>query len=654
MSRKNRQKNKPEEVVGVVETKSTELSRHWIIGLVLGATFLVFANTLDNGFVYDDTTQILQNQFIRHLSNVPKALVTEVWFWRSELDKDPTKDEGPSTAYYRPTFIIYLMIAWQIFQDMPFGWHLLSVLMHMLAVYLSFLVLEKITGDIKLSGIAALLFALHPLRVESVAWISGVTDPILAVFLLLTFYFYLRHRETRSLKHLLIAMAMFLFAAFSKEPAICLPIFLGVYELFIANQDKPFRSRIEPAFGYGAFFFVTSIFYFLMRYKALGFVLGDEKFVNHTALETVLTIPIVIWKYIGLLFVPISLSIFHDTPMIDNPLDIRFILPVLALVALAAGLWRLRHSMIARFGILWFFVHLLPVLNVKAFDEAFLVQERYAYVPSIGFSLLIAMALLRLPIDEWLPFRNRTTSRIAAVALLVLLFSVKTFAQNMVWKEEMAFWKYGAETGSDQRMAHFILGHQYIKANDPNSAIKPFEDYLKLDPENIYVMANLASAYSLVYEATGDRQHLDRSIALCEKVLKINKYMGPAWDTLGRAYTFDTELKNLNRAVELFNQALRVNPDNAMVLFHLGATYVKGGDSKNGLPYLEKAQQLQPDLPDIYNFLARAYRNVGRNEEAIKVFELYLKMRPNSRDAAEIRQEITRLRNQPQPAAQNE
>lgn len=651
MSRKNRQKNKPEQVV---EATQKELSRRWIIGLLMGATFLVFANTLDNGFVYDDTTQILQNQFIRDLSNAPKALVTEVWFWRTELDKDPTKEGGPSTAYYRPTFIVYLMIAWQIFQDTPFGWHLLNVLMHMLAVYLTFLVLEKISGDIKLSGIAALLFAIHPLRVESVAWISGVTDPVLAVFLLLTFYFYMLHRETGSLKHLLVAMVTFLFAAFSKEPAVCLPVFIGAYELFITNQDKPLRARIEPAIGYGALFLITSIFYFLMRYKALGFVLSDDKFVNHTGLETLLTMPLVVWKYIGLLFFPISLSIFHDTPMVESPLDIRFILPVLGAVALAAGLWRLRHSMLARFGILWFFINLLPVLNVKAFDEAFLVQERYAYVPSLGFSLLIAMALARLPVDELLPFRSRTTARIVAVSALVLLFSVKTLAQNMVWKEEMAFWRYGAETGGDQKMAQFILGHQYIRYNDPNSAIKPFEDYLKLDPESTIVMSNLASAYSLVYESTGDRKHLDRSIALCEKALQLNKYNGPAWDTLGRAYTFDTELKNLNRALEMFNQALRVNPDNAMVLFHLGATYVKGGDSKNGLPYLEKAQQLQPDLPDTYNFLARAYRNLGRNEEAIKIFELYLRMRPESRDSAEIRKEIARLRNLTQQTTQNE
>lgn len=654
MGRKNRAKKKAEVVEKVIEPKTTGLSRRWIIALLLAATFIVFANSINNGFVYDDTTQILQNQFIRDLSNAPKALVTEAWYWRTELDKDPSKEQGPTTAYYRPPFIIYMMLVWQIFQDAAVGWHLLNVLMHVLVVYFAFLILEKVTGDLKLSAIATLLFAVHPLRVESVAWISGGTDLLLALFLLPAFYLYMRHRETGGLKHLVGAMVLFLFAAFSKEPAVCLPIFIGAYELLIINQDRPLRRRIEPAIGYAALFLVTSIFYFLMRYKALGFVLGDKKFVNHTQAETLLTIPLVIWKYLGLLLFPLNLSIYHETPTVTSLLSLRFILPLLGLAALGVGLWRLRHSMVARFAILWFFIHLLPVLNVNAFAEAFLVQERYVYIPSIGFSLLVAMALIRFPVDEWLPFRSRVTGQVAVISALVLLFSIKTLAQNVVWKDDLTFWNHGAEAAADQKMAHFILGHEHIKDNDPASAIKPFENYLKLDPENSVVMSNLAAAYSLLYEATKDRKHLDRSIALCEKALKINDQMSPVWDTLGRAYTFDTEFKNLDRALYLFNQALKIDPENAMIHFHIGATYVKGGDSRTGLPYLERARALQPDLPDTYNFLARAYRNAGRNEEAIKIFEDYLRMQPNARDAAEIRQEIARLRSLPQQPVQNE
>ena len=156
--------------------RSFALSRQWVLGLILAGTFLAFANSLGNGFAYDDTTQILGNEQIRSFANLPTALTKEVWFWRVKQDQDPNKEAGPTTPYYRPLFTVYLMIGWALFGKWAAGWHLINVMMHLLAVSFVFLILERITGDRKLTAIATLLFALHPLRVESVTWISGVTE----------------------------------------------------------------------------------------------------------------------------------------------------------------------------------------------------------------------------------------------------------------------------------------------------------------------------------------------------------------------------------------------------------------------------------------------------------------------------------------------
>src|SRR6185503_10622760 len=106
-----------------------------------------------------------------------------------------------------------------------------------------------------------------------------------------------------------------------------------------------------------------------------------------------MTIPLVIWKYLGLLLWPVNLSLFHATPLVHSPIDLRFILPVIGLAGLVAAVWPLRRSAAAKFAILWFGIHLLPVLNLSAFGQDFMVQERYVYTSSIGFSLLIAMSL---------------------------------------------------------------------------------------------------------------------------------------------------------------------------------------------------------------------------------------------------------------------
>src|SRR6185369_15320849 len=103
MSKKNRTRTK--QVVPRAKTPMT-LPRNWVIGLILGFTFLSFSNSLSNGFAYDDTTQILENRFIRDLKNLPKALVTETWYWRVQQDQDPNKQDKPSSPYYRPVFTI--------------------------------------------------------------------------------------------------------------------------------------------------------------------------------------------------------------------------------------------------------------------------------------------------------------------------------------------------------------------------------------------------------------------------------------------------------------------------------------------------------------------------------------------------------------------
>src|SRR5262245_6750119 len=319
MSRKNRPPKT--KAVATTETKKSiasaiTMSRKLMLGLILAGTFLAFSNTLFNEFAYDDTTQILQNQLIRSFSNIGAALTKEVWFWRAAQDKDPNQLDKPSTPYYRSVFTIYLMIGWQRFGTNAFGWHLANILMHLLAVYFAFKILEKITGDYKLAGIATILFAIHPLRSESVAWISGCTDLFLAVFLLPSFYNYMLYRESGKQRNLIWALLLFFLAAFSKEPAVALPIMIIAYEIWLLHREQPLQERIKPAILYSLPFFMLVVGYFMMRYKALGFVLSDANYKSYRFADVLLTIPLVIVKYLGLLFLPLNLSVFHQTELV--------------------------------------------------------------------------------------------------------------------------------------------------------------------------------------------------------------------------------------------------------------------------------------------------------------------------------------------------
>ncbi|MEN3335044.1 MAG: protein O-mannosyl-transferase [Blastocatellia bacterium] len=703
-----------------------KLSHKWILGLILAITFLAFANTLGNKFAYDDTTQILRNDAIRSFANLPTALTKEVWFWRIGQDKDPNKEAGPTTPYYRPLFTVYLMIGWFLFGTWAAGWHLINVLMHVLAVYFVFLIFKRLSGDTKLATIATLLFALHPLRVESVAWISGVTDLFLALFLLPSFYLYMRYRDEGNKNYLAGSLFLFLLAAFSKEPAVALPIFIGAYELFIINQDRKLAERLRAALLFPALFLMMASTYFAMRYNALGFIFNDPSFVSYPLHQVLLTIPLVICKYIGLLFWPVNLSIFHSTPMVESPLSLRFILPLLGVAALAFGLWQLRGSRLARFGILWFAINLLPVLNLGAFGTDFLVQERYVYISSVGFSLLAAMALVRIPIGKranllaaraafvmaitllltwplariivergidldnspttqtililaiillaaaglaFIPIEkqfkpgSRITVRAFVVTVLTLLLTTKTFAQNFSWKDDLVLWTHSAEVADDQAMAHYVLGHKYIDRQMMDKAIEELEKFMEMRSDNVIVVNNLAAAHLLRYEteytfdrAHADRAHVDRAIALCNLAFTLNPSVASKaslYDLLGKAYSYETPLKNLDRSVYFFQTGLQVEPENSVINFHLGTAYYKQQKLDAALEYLKRSLQETTEIPDLYKVLAAVYQGKGQLQEAIQYYDLYLKKIPNAADAAAITQQVKDLRAQLNPPPQS-
>ena len=635
-----------------------------IVACLLAATIVPFLTALDNDFTYDDRTQILQNEFIRNIGNIPKALVTEAWFWRQQQDKDPNKDSKATTPYYRPIFTIYLMIGWQLFQDSAPPWHFANVFMHLVAVLLVFLVLEKITGDITLTSIATILFAVHPLRSETVAWISGLTDLILAILLLSSFYLYIAFREKNDKKYLVGSLGLYLLAIFSKEPAATYPALIGAYEIFFVNKESPLKARIRSAVILALPFLLIAGFYFAMRRYSLGFWLNDIHYRHYSPITVLLTEPIVICKYLGLFLCPLKLSIYHETDLVETPLSLRFILPVLVLAGVTFALRPAWKSKAGKFAILWFAVNLLPVLNLSAFDVFFIMQERYLYLPSIGLSLLVAMGLMKVPYDRILPIAKRRTVQTATIVLLCVLLGGKTLAQNGVWKDDLSLFEHGAEAADDQMMPHYILGHQYIKYQRYDKVVEELEKCIEISPQNKVAMANLASAHLFVYELTNNRQHIDRAIALCQEGLAQEAAQGPAseseralsldrqalfWDILGHSYLYDTELRNYDRALYFFGQGLKIEPNNPLLLSHAGAAYLKLGNFPLAIRYLEDSRRLDPDVPDNYKFLSYAYDNTGRTQDAVDSLTRYLALNPNAIDAAQQRKRLDQLQAKLQP-----
>ncbi|MFY9555541.1 MAG: hypothetical protein WAV47_12585, partial [Blastocatellia bacterium] len=401
---------------------------------VLAVTALAYVNALDGQFVYDDNFQVLRNPTLGSLANIPKMFTQGVWQFLSEGDKSAV---GP---YYRPLFNIALIINHQMFGLEVFGWHLFSLLVH---VGVSFLVYRialqwELSAEVALAS--ALLFGLHPVHSESVAWVAALPDPLAAVFLLSSLLLYERfyHGQISQKATLGFSVLFAFLAMLSKEVAVIFPLFLVARELFDRPQGEKPGEIVKRIAKRTAPFFALVVLNLGLRYYVLGTLrLEEPKSLGVTGTQVMLTIPSVLMSYARMLFIPFPLAIIYDNTYVNALGDFRFWGAALAVIAIVAVASRLvRRSPAGKYALAFFIIFILPVLNLKAFrlDES-LLHDRYLYLPSIGFCILSAMGLEALSSR----FGARGRQIFATAALLIgVVFLGLTFYQNFSWQDELA------------------------------------------------------------------------------------------------------------------------------------------------------------------------------------------------------------------------
>src|SRR5574340_712765 len=187
--------------------------------LLLAATFIVYVGTLQFEFVYDDMGQIVNNPVVHSWRYLPWYFHSNVWMQQYAVGN-----------YYRPLFLFWLLLNYTLFGLQPLFWHLTTVLAHLAVTWMVYLLVRRLTSDQATAAIAALLFGLHPIHLEAVAWISGVTEPLLAMLLVPAFLCYLNYRERgRARRWLLLSLLLFALALLTKETAVVLPALLFAY-----------------------------------------------------------------------------------------------------------------------------------------------------------------------------------------------------------------------------------------------------------------------------------------------------------------------------------------------------------------------------------------------------------------------------------------
>src|SRR5271157_190072 len=362
-------------------------ARALLITLLVACATLPYLNILCNGFGYDDDTQVVKNPYVRSFQFVKEIFTTNVWSFKAG---------NPISNYYRPIMTLGYLLCYKLFGMRAYGFHLVSLLLHILVVCLVFVLTERLTGDRVWAFVAGALFALHPVHTESVAWIAAVTDLELTFFYLLTFGFFLavaRRGGGRSQPTLAALGVAFVLALLSKEQAMTLPALATVYEHFY-RADRSETSTSQKLARYGLLWLV-SVAYVLYRVHFLGALAPREQLSDLTPLRIVLLALGLVGQYVGKLFWPLRLCAFYVFHPNTSPFDPRVLAGLLVLSALAALFlicWRSRERTVrfVSFAILWFFATLAPVLNAHWLVSN-VFAERYLYLPSVGMAWIVGL-----------------------------------------------------------------------------------------------------------------------------------------------------------------------------------------------------------------------------------------------------------------------
>jgi len=635
-----------------------------ITALVACAT-LPYLNILVNGFVYDDDAQVMQNPYVRSFRYLKEIFTSNVWSFSGVTVSN----------YYRPVMTLGYLVCYKLFGMRAYGFHLVSLLLHVLIVCLVFVLTERLTGDRVWAFVAGALFALHPIHTESVAWIAAVTDLELTFFYLLSFGFFLAVARPggRRSEPLVVAMVVaFILALLSKEQAMTLPALATVYEHF-CRADRSETSTSQKLARYGVLW-LAGVAYVLFRIHFLGGLAPEEKFRQVTPEQIVLSAIALVAQYIGKLLWPVRLCAFYVFHASTSLFDLRVFAGLLVLLALAALFlvcWRSRERNVrfVSFAILWFLATLAPILNAHwVGDNVF--TERYLYLPSVALAWLVGLGASKL----W----SRAAPRPAERRALLLaglavggLFAARIVIRNRDWNNDKVLFTRTLDLSPDAYQVLNSLGIIYWQEGNSDKAESAWRRVLAANPDDPGALSNLgllASQRHQYAEAKGFFQRAmelkpnfaDPHLFLGDTYLKMG-LRGPAELQLRAAVAIspiDTRARNRlgqllfetgrpQEAEEQFRASARSKP-NALAYDFLGMFNIRRGAVGEAARDFRAALRLERADSYAHFGLGDIYKNAGRKAEALSEYQAGLVKDPTNPQALEV---VQKLRQESAPGA---
>jgi len=596
---------------------------------ILILTILVFSIGLNNDLVnWDDDSYITNNALVHSLAQDNIYTIFTTFF----------------TGNYHPLTLLSYALEYSIVKEAPFVYHLNNLLLHCANIGLLFYFLMHFTGSRVSAGITSLLFAIHPLHVESVSWAAERKDVLYTFFFFLSMIMYERYLSTGKMQHYGLLVVFFILSCMSKGMAVVLPAALVALD-FARNRPLNVQTILRQK----ALLWVIAIAFGLIAIWAQEKAIRDEKVYSHIDNIFIASYGYVfyLWKTI----VPMQLSCFYPYPLKSGGmLPWYYYGATLFVLASVLLMWRLRNTARWAVGAWLFFIATIIMVSQILPVGAAVAADRYFYLASVGIFLMVGEGVRR-----WILAKPHMQNAILGLMVLISgTYAFLSWQRVQVWQNSYTLFMNVIEQFPSATFAYNNIGTYFQLRKESEKALEFYLRSVEINKNYDLGYINLAIAYN-------DRKEYDKAIAYGERGMQLNPNAYDGWASLGFAYdnlkiydksvqayqnalklkpgneTVRLNLANAMRnagqwepAIQMYQTMLQETPENADVMNNLGYTYAQQQRYQEAEALLIQAQQINPDLLPVYNNLGFTYAMQGQFDRAIAIMQEGLNRKPSA------------------------
>jgi tetratricopeptide (TPR) repeat protein len=601
------------------ESPAADLHDRWLVfGVCLflaAIIWVVFGQTLRHEFVnFDDELYVSENPTVTgglNLKGVEWAFTHIVVY------------------NWHPLTMMSHMLDCRLYGLNSGGHHLTNILLHTATAILLFLVLRRMTGRLWRSAFVAAVFAIHPLRVESVAWVAERKDVLSGLFFILTLWAYVRYvRRPFSLGRYLLMVFLFALGLLSKPMVVTLPFVLLLLDYWPLNRFAPL-TLAPVVTRNGDSLKNHSVLWRLILEKIPLLALIGAACVATIVAQKDIIVPVPLALRIGNAAVsyivylrqmlwPAALAVLYPYPQNGLPVW-KITLAVVLLAAISSGVYlRRKKEPYLLIGWLWYLGMLIPAIGlVQSGLRAY--ADRYTYLPQIGLYLLLTWAAADL-CTGWRHHRVVLGGG-STIVLTALIFCART--QTAYWQNSESLWTHTIACTPDNYVAHNDLGYALLQKGRVDEAITYFQKALQINPDYAEAHNNLGNILLKMGK-------VDEAITHYQKALQIKPDNAVIRNNLGNALLV---MGKVDEAITHYQKTLQINPDYAEAHNSLGSALLQKGKMDEAMVHFQTALEINPDFAEAHNNLGNALFKMGKVDEAIVHYQKALQINPNDAEA---------------------